>query len=48
MSTVGGSRHGMCRISVLDRLYSHLPMLEAETPNKMAALVNSLLGFRYW
>lgn len=47
MSTVGGRRQGICRISVFDSDSSHFPMLEADTPRRMAALVNSLFGLRY-
>lgn len=48
MSTVGGKSTGIWRIKVLERLSSDLAMLEALTPSKIAMLVNSLLGFKYW
>ena len=47
-STLGGRRTGIWRMSVLDKLSSDFEMFEALTPRRIAMLVNSLLGFRYW
>ena len=47
-STLGGRRTGMWRTKVFDRFSSDRPMFEALTPRRMATLVNSLLGLRYW
>lgn len=47
-STLGGRSTGIWRIRVLDKLSSDLEIFEALTPRRMAMLVNSLFGLRYW
>ena len=47
-STLGGRRTGICKINVFDKLSSDRAIFEAETPSRIAILVNSLFGFRYW
>lgn len=44
----GGNKAGMCKNNAFVRDSSEFEMLEALMPNKIATLVNSLLGFKYW